>query len=371
MPLPYQARRRRPLTITDNRRPNTINMPFTALQEMLDRFDSVEPVNQTARDFHRWPFRLETLRLDLFHPGGNSSTLAVACRNISRGGVGLLHNAFVHPNSECRVTLPHGPRGPASVPGRIIRCAHRTGVIHELGVKFDNPINPRDYIVTDLFAGHFTLERADPRELEGVVLHVEPSDVVRRVIAGHLAPTKLTVDSVGSITEAILSVGPCDVVLLSVDTPDDPRAAIDTLRQSGFSGPVIGTASNDSAETRRRLEGADLRAVVLKPITRELLWRALAEVLIVAPSTSAACTFEDGGAAALSLCGSELRRAADGADVNACRRVCLRLAGLGRALGSDSVAALAESTARQIAEGTPIAELNASLETLLAVCPAA
>lgn len=365
---------RGPNAAGETRRPNTINLGVAALAGLLDRFDAGSGAGQHHRVFSRWPFRLENVPLELSHPGGGAVNLRMACRNLSRGGLGLLHNAFVHPGSACRVEIPHPQRGKVRLTGRIVRCTHRAGVVHELGVKFDHHIDPREYVGVDAFSNMFAYERADPEMLEARVLHLEASELQRETVKRSLAETRISLAQAGTLAEAVLAGEECGAALLSMDLEEaDPRSALETLRQAGFGGGVIGLARDASRRTRDRAHAAGLRIVLVRPLAKETLWRALAEVLVVSPSLGAGGVRlgEAEAEARLKSLGVELREAVAGGDAARARQACARLAELGRGMGWVEVRALADRGLQALSRGPGLGAADDMLQALLSACGAA
>lgn len=72
---------------------------------------------------------------------GASMQLIVRCRNISIGGLGFLHGAYVHPGTRVVLTLISATKQGYRINGSIVRCRHLTKNIHEVGVAFDETID--------------------------------------------------------------------------------------------------------------------------------------------------------------------------------------------------------------------------------------
>lgn len=270
-------------------RPNSVNLKSHALESLLDRLDTPANAAQHGRNFVRWPFRREALEVRMLHPGGSFVSIRVACRNISRGGICVLHNSFVHTGSECRVLLIHPVRGPALIPGKVVRCQHRGGLIHELGISFKTPLDVREYLRPDPLSNTFSLERVNAQDLRGRMLLIDPSANDRSTVAHFLKETSLAVDGVGSLAEAVLACEGADVVLASMNLPDgEPAAMVETLRKSGYEGPIVLVAPDGSSATRTRVTGVNAQVVVVQPITQDLLLRALGEVLLFQPRSAKA-----------------------------------------------------------------------------------
>ena len=72
---------------------------------------------------------------------GLESYFVMVPRNISRTGIGLLHGQFVHVQTGCTIHLKTLKGKLVGVKGRIVRCRHVVGRVHELGVQFEEPLD--------------------------------------------------------------------------------------------------------------------------------------------------------------------------------------------------------------------------------------
>jgi CheY-like chemotaxis protein len=272
-------------------RPNTLNLDPQALTDLLNRLDEREAAStvQYARDYVRWPYRRLSVEVQIVHPGGNKSVIYAACRNISNGGICLLHNSYIHPGSACVVTLKHPIRGDVRLPGTVVRCMHRSGVVHELGIRFNTPILAREFVLPDPFSNSFSVERVRPAELKGRVLLVEPSEVERLKVAMCLGETSLELITAASLAEAIVKCENIDVAMVSSELPDgEPLDAAARLRQAGFHGPLVVMVPDASEATRRRVEKVEATAFVTRPLTDQVVLRAIADVLHMGRAVTAA-----------------------------------------------------------------------------------
>jgi hypothetical protein len=80
-------------------------------------------------------------------PGGTINTFLVRPRNISREGMSFLHGGFVYPKSICTLSLMDLSGQTVQVPGRVIRCQHVRGHVHEIGVHFEQPIPLAQFVI--------------------------------------------------------------------------------------------------------------------------------------------------------------------------------------------------------------------------------
>ncbi|MCC6661845.1 MAG: response regulator [Phycisphaerales bacterium] len=374
--MPKQTRR-------SSSRPNSLGMDDRALSNLLDTMDAQESASEAAaarRDFVRWPFRDASLPMRVTHADGSVTPLMVACRNISRGGMSVVHCGFVHAGSRCTVAVsqPQGP--PLVLGGRVARCSFRGHRVHEIGVKFDAPIDVRKVVTPDPFSDCFCLERVKPEALSGTVVYAEDSALDHKIVGHFLRDTGLVLRTAHSAEEAMDLITPdCGLVLAEYNLPDYNGAEFLTmLRQRGVSTPVIVVASDTSTITRRLLAGVEADAFLAKPFTQQLLLRAIAEFLVLRPgegmlvSTLApddpAQPLADAFVASLRQHAARLREAIVRGDAGACRQVCLRLAGTAPAVGFARLGRAAGEAAAALAGDTEFEQSAHLLRTLVAIC---
>lgn len=65
----------------------------------------------------------------------------VKCFDISSTGIGFLHGAFIHPGTSVVLTMLSHEDAGFRMRGNIVRSRHLTRHVHEVGVKFDAPID--------------------------------------------------------------------------------------------------------------------------------------------------------------------------------------------------------------------------------------
>ncbi len=77
---------------------------------------------------------------------GQPATTRVRPRNLSRGGIAFLHEAYVYPETPCTVVLISQTFQPVEVSGKVVGCRHVSGKLHEIAVAFDREIEPDEYL---------------------------------------------------------------------------------------------------------------------------------------------------------------------------------------------------------------------------------
>ncbi len=270
-------------TIVDQGRTNTLGIDQRTLEEVVKRLDSASPISGKAnRAFVRWPFPQAAIELRLDHPGGTATTFRVACRNISCSGIGLLHRSFVHPGTRAHIRLPHQRKGFIDVPAIIVRCLHRAGVVHEIGMIFDKPIDMQEVIDADPLQECFCVEHINPDELTGNILYVEDSAMDARLIKHFTRMTKLSVSIATNGTEALSAAGKgVKAILMDFHLPDcQAPKLLEQMRESHIFAPVIAVTSDTTKATLDHIRTAGFNAFLAKPLTEDRVLRAIAEFIL-------------------------------------------------------------------------------------------
>lgn len=278
------------LKVIDAGRPNTLGLTQTALKMIVEKLDAAEKGKaSTKRNFSRWPFVQPTIKIVIVQPSGSEVTLKLAARNISRGGVSLLHNCFVHPGSQVIVSLPRLSGGTKEVPGAVKRCLHRRGVLHELGVKFDEEIELRDFVGVARGTDLFSLEKIEPEKLVGSVLLIEDNDVDARMFTHFLRETQLRVKRASTGVEGIdLAVQDYSLIVSDWRLPDmTGTELLKRIRELGVETTLLLCTSDPLGMMKEGAWDESKAGIVSKPLVQQTLLRAMAEHLLVAGHTEA------------------------------------------------------------------------------------
>jgi CheY-like chemotaxis protein len=339
--------------------------------------------SQVRREFMRWPFD-RLVKCEIAHSAGNTLTLVMACRNISRGGISLLHRAFVYPGTKVSCTLPHPLKGTVIMTGAIKRCRHHRGTVHELGIRFDKPCNVRELLGLGQADRCYLLERVDPEKLSGTVLLIEDSEMDRLVVRQALADTSMSVVAAES-GEAGLerSSQGFDVILCSMDLPDMTWVELmEKLRDRGVHAPFVLISADNTQAIRDAVRSARPDGFIARPLGREALLSVLGEVMLL-PGEDAA-----GGAPMFSSLTPEspmiahvpayldelkkyaerLREAVGKGDATTARRLAFQIKGSAPTFGFESLARVADAACKQLTASVSVEESSESLKSLIAGC---
>jgi CheY-like chemotaxis protein len=357
---------------TSSVRMNTVGMSqrdLDALLSELDRPDAAHP----RREFARWSFRALSVEMLLRHSSGTDLSMRVATRNLSCGGAAVLHNAYVHLNTPCTLVLPQRGNVTAPVEGRVVRCEHRQGVVHELGIKFNRPIRMRDFCGDEPLVDRFSFEHVEPASLVGTVLVVSNSELQHRTIAHFLGDTQVRLRFVQSCAAARAeNLGSIDLVIVDWKLPDGTAdSLLRELRGTGYTAPVI-VAVPPAVGASKDRDGVAPEAFLGLPLKADCLLRALAEFLLNpgACGVNPVGTDAPGGGALTDIrsAAAALALALKANDSIGCYSACMTLRELGDGALRGQVSHMAAHAAQSLGESLDLKRARPQIEALIASC---
>jgi hypothetical protein len=80
------------------------------------------------------------------HMDGRASSHVIRTRNISCGGVAILHNVYLHPKTLCHVVLMTRHNEGVGLAASVAWCRHLEGLGHEIGLRFEKPIDVTEFV---------------------------------------------------------------------------------------------------------------------------------------------------------------------------------------------------------------------------------
>jgi DNA-binding response OmpR family regulator len=243
--------------------------------ELLTKLDASAPREDSRRASVRLDYRITDIPLSIDHPSGGSNRFLVYGRNISRGGLGVLHGGFIHVGSKCCVLLRQVEGPPLAVRGAIRHCRLVAGSWHELGIVFEKEINPRAILGTAMCDEHQTGEAyAGERAESGAILVSDPVEPERLLLADRLTARGYDIveaSTPGGTLDAVQRMQ-TDLVLLGTTTVGKQELRlIERLRETGFKQPItLLAADTNPAVTLRAIE-AGVTNVVSRPYELDTL----------------------------------------------------------------------------------------------------
>ena len=132
----------------DTQKVDTLRLQEKDIGVLLSYLDAQSKAkDKGTRKFERFTYREVTaIVLTIEQFDSSQRSYLVRPRNLSEGGLGFIHGTFVYPGSKAVVTLMNREKQQVSIPGKIVRCRHVRAHIHEVGMKFDEPLDLTKYM---------------------------------------------------------------------------------------------------------------------------------------------------------------------------------------------------------------------------------
>jgi len=324
--------------------------------ELFAHLDSHQTPEQSKRQHIRYTFHVADVPLVIQHPDGGVSRFLVYGRNVSTRGVAVLHGGYVHTGSACQIILSTTGDNHLSVPGVVRHCRLIAGSCHEIGILFDDEIDPSQIAGSDASASSSGAdeETLGYHSMAGRVLVVDPFVPSRMLLEHQLNVFGLQVTAASSSDDALTkheaADPPFNLVLAGLSGPNDIDA-VQRLRQTEFVGPIIALTPEADAEQLKLIQNAGAGTVLLQPVSTDVLLAHLQAYLgkATAAGTIYSTAEDQPGMRTLvneyvrgvRVLSEELETAIEAKDAAAARAVIMRLRGSGTAFGFNDVSVAA------------------------------
>ncbi len=363
-----------------NRR-NSLGIRKEDLDAMVRKWEAQMASGGTQRTFRRLRHLNDRVYIKVKQSGSPDMILKMACKDLSAGGMSLLHNAYLHPGSECTVVLEHRMEGPRTIDGRIVRCEHRMGVVHEIGIQFNTPIILADFVGDTSPDEILSFENVDPQALEGVVLVIDPSPTDFALIQHYLKETRVRLRHAPSIEQGEQMIRErVDVVILDLHIEDEQGAVLlDRLRSEGDETPVIATTLGLTRSMKPLIAALSNVRLLEKPVDEQTLLRALGEFMLQDTGSASMRVETDRIDSSvprdlvtafkneLRSMVTQIEQGMHEKDESQCRVASLRIAGSAPAVGLATIGSLARHAAERLQE-KGVDEAAPDLQSLLEAC---
>ncbi|HPO92740.1 MAG TPA: response regulator [Phycisphaerales bacterium] len=356
--------------VGESTRVNSLGLSRPEVEAVLDLLDADSAVGASSkRKATRMPFRMNGVKIEISQPGGGQTQILVACRNLSRQGLGFLHSSYLHVGTRCSVTLPHRTQGEVRIAGQVVRCRHVSRHIHEVGLKLEEPLNLRDFLRIDSLSERYTYENVDPEALRGRVIVVHEYVIERKLITSLLEGSSLDIVECKSIEEGVAGAQLGAAIVLCDQTLEHGSIGelVRALREQRINAPVVCTCNEVTPEVKQALQAAKVDGLICKPIDRERLLRVIAEFMFDSGREAIAESEESlrstlAGAEALKPLIEEfvadmhqlaprIQRALASGDAAGVQQSLVRIMGTGGSMGYATVSKAAEAALRALAGG--------------------
>lgn len=232
----------------------------------------------------RVPWHKHDLTLKLMNEAGTAVNTVVLARNIGRWGAALVHGRYVYPGTRCELILPALDGKQNIQAGEIMHSRHVQGMVHELGLRFDHPIDLAKYaeLTPEQESRHLT-ELADDAPSEDAqpfirsasrVLVVDDFASDRRLYNHWLSKAGMAVTSVTGSRAALEEVVDINFDGLVIDYHLGAETGVDvirSLRSTQFVAPILAVSASDDGEAATAMLDAGADLFLAKPFTGEEL----------------------------------------------------------------------------------------------------
>jgi CheY-like chemotaxis protein len=245
---------------------------------------SGQSAGASRRTLKRWPMQFQrSVLTTTSRLSGNVHGVAYP-RNLSKSGAAVLVGSFIHPGTACHLTLRAKDGTARSMAGVVRWCRHAKARAHDLGVQFETPISPREFCIINEGECVLNLERVDVTNLVGSVLVVDEDRETHALFQSVFSASAVVVNFARSGAEAVSMLGQSpDVIVTESALPDMTGVELlKKVRESGKQMPVILIAKEVADELRMEAFGGGASEMLTRPVTPDIVLRAVGEHLKVA-----------------------------------------------------------------------------------------
>jgi len=363
---------------------NTLGLSIADLAALLKRLDEADKAAASKnRRFKRRQFRLASLDMEVHHTGGVPTKLSVVCRNISSGGAALLHNSFLHVGTKVVLSFRNATRGNVSVIGKVAHCSHVRALVHQLGIKFDQPIKPADFLQLDPLEDWFTLENVKDEEMRGCIVLVGTSEMEEKLVQSFLKGTEVRLRCANDQATAFAHAAEgADLIVADPDQQKiDIAKFISEAQTAGLATPILVITARGPDDRRKILKDNEPAAVLAKPLTRDIFARALGEFLIVGRSSASTVSSMKKNdekmmllpefVRSLNASACDLRGLLERNELDATQAICSQIASAAPPMGFAGIGALADQAVRSLTQTRSVESSKAALQRVIGACESA
>jgi DNA-binding response OmpR family regulator len=256
--------------------------------ETLDQMSQADDLRDAENDNERrdgdvrMPFLHRDIGLFAEHPGGGQVGYLVFTRNLTPNGAAILHGGYLHRGTRCKIMLPTIWGGEEPTRGVVTWTRHITGMIHEVAMRFEKPIELWRFIESDESSAHSIAQSFDVESLVGDVLLLDNLEVECKICEYHLASTQLKLVAATTLDAALaeLELNSFDAILCDLNLGEmKGEDAIKALRKAPYLGPIIVLTGESNPARMRSAREAGADAIVKKPYDPHNLLAVLAECM--------------------------------------------------------------------------------------------
>lgn len=335
----------------------------------------------SKRKLKRWPLQLQKAVLTLIDSGGRKSHNTVVPRNLSKRGASVLYGGFVHPGTQCVLSIRCVDGSSRSISAVVRHSRHAKGRLHDLGLEFSQSVDPRDFFIVLGNNYLFNREAVSLKSITGKLLVIEDSIAMQRLIAKDLHEADLTILFAKTAAEGIarLTEEP-DVILIDYLLPDgNGLDVMQKIRDLGYTVPCMLMTSERDRELRMAAIGAGAREMLYKPVPACVLHQAIAEYLVRDEEVDSGDHGAEGGGSqskddvavfidVLLAEGKEMAAALERNNTETVRSCALELVDSARRHGFPHISEQATEVVRIMDASTNLARASGEVKKLIKLC---
>ncbi|MBI1335968.1 MAG: response regulator [Phycisphaera sp.] len=256
----------------------------------------------------RFDFTPSAIAILIVQPGGGKYKYSVTPRNISTGGLAFVHGRFVHVGSVCICALKTLSGKAILVYGKVVRCRHLQGLVHEVSVAFDDEVSVEDFVeltpderrrLQDYEALHGgqntsvtsvhgpacssggSIPPVDRRSTRGSALVVDSTPGDRSAITPWLRDVGLKFTDAGNDKQALAMIQNQKFLVAIVNCKKCSSEGLDVvrrLRKAGFSAPIVAIDVDKDPQQEAAALEAGANACLSKPLESKSFNTAVANL---------------------------------------------------------------------------------------------
>jgi len=250
----------------------------------------------TPRTYFRWPFDRQIVVMPT--DGADGGPVGMVCSNLSAGGLRGLCTSFAREGLEIVTALPELYGGVRGVRGKVVRCEPGRGGMFMWAVRFDEPIDPRRHVHTELLTNEYIHEFVAPHMVRGRIAVVSESAHDRALFSSTLRESPCVVTTHPTLDGVMFDARRLDVVVLSAEMQNpDISDALVSLVAAGSNANFVLIASDRTPRVHKLAAMLPFRAALVRPCTPQMVLSALAQALDIVALPAASHESSDSAAA--------------------------------------------------------------------------
>ena len=272
---------------SEHRPVETIRMSDRDKKRLIEKINSRLRPPPTGKERRRLRVGFETtsVTLTVWNDTDETSVVFSALpRNLSTHGMSLVHGQFIHPGRMCRVKLPT-LTGEEEVVGKVLICRLIAGMVHEVSILFDTPIDLSNYTdFTPEEALRYHQEKRDA-DILGKALLVVELEADRKLYRHWMNQYGLDVIEALDSSQAYSALNDdpnIDLIMINMTLGmEDGFEVIKSMRdQYRSTGYIIAISGKDDPDMETKTLEAGGNRFLAKPFKSEDLRNLVVEALL-------------------------------------------------------------------------------------------